>query len=60
MLDAGMMAVRRTETADFLRRAEAALEAAKAAGEPAWKVEALEEAVTDARDALTDHDRLGV
>lgn len=49
--------VRRDEALDFARRCEAALEAAKAAGDPAWKIEGLEEAVRDAHEAAEDFNK---
>lgn len=54
------MTVRITEYTDFARRAEAALEAAKAAGDPDWKIESIEEAIADAHEAIEDLRSLGL
>ncbi len=48
----------RSEAHDFLRRCESALEVARQTGSAAWKVEALEEAVQDAKDAVADWDHV--
>lgn len=44
----------RDEAREFARRCENALSFANQYGEPAWKVEALEEALSDALDAVDD------
>lgn len=51
-------AVRIEETEAFLKRCELSLELARKNGDPAWKIEGLEEAVADARDAAEDFRRL--
>lgn len=48
----------RDEARDFARRCESALSAARQIGEPTWKIEALEEALADAREAEADWNRL--
>jgi hypothetical protein len=48
----------RDEAADFFRRCESSLTVARQTGAPAWKIEALEEALDDAREARDDFDRL--
>jgi len=44
----------------FVDRCNSALTFARQFGEAAWKIEGLEEALVDARDALADMKRLGV
>ena len=48
----------RDEATDFARRCENALSFARQYEEPAWKIEALEEALADAHEAKADWDRL--
>lgn len=48
----------RDEARDFARRCESALTVARQSGEPTWKIEALEEALADAREAEADWNRL--
>lgn len=41
-------------SANYLRRAESALSVAQLVGDTAWKISALADAVSDAREALAD------
>jgi len=48
----------RDDAAKFLDRCESALTFARQFGEAAWKIEGLEEAVADAKDALANYDEV--
>ena len=60
MIAVGTLSARLAEAQEFLDRCESALVFARQFGEAAWKIEGLEEAVADAKDAIADLRHLGV